>query len=312
MTAERAKEDEPGTAPNKAQEMFAAPIPINSWFGSIFWPLLAARRLGDRGRLQHTENRDGYGSARQFREQMQFARSEVKSGEGGDHGGQGPLVLDQAKGRGRDGKGEEFRGDPEHGQADEGLGPPGPQPAHRGEDPESESADPDRPKFDPAGGELRNGLADIDEKVLTGLGSVSQDIMYLTCNQQDADSRAVADHDRSRDELGDFAKIEEAGKQLDDPDEKGEIDRQLQRLESGGVGMGGNREATIRLIELVGPKTWWWEEKNKAPTNPPMMTAAMTGCGGKLRMRANPIAWGMETRVSVAPAVRSARNSAHV
>ena len=45
LTAERAKEEEPGTAPKKAQAMLAAPIPISSWLGSIFWPLFAARPL---------------------------------------------------------------------------------------------------------------------------------------------------------------------------------------------------------------------------------------------------------------------------
>src|ERR1700690_2037599 len=43
LTAERAKEDEPGTAPKNEQAMLAAPMPISSWFGSIFWPLFAAR-----------------------------------------------------------------------------------------------------------------------------------------------------------------------------------------------------------------------------------------------------------------------------
>jgi hypothetical protein len=45
LTAERANDDEPGTAPKNAQAMLAAPIPISSWFGSIFWPLLAASPL---------------------------------------------------------------------------------------------------------------------------------------------------------------------------------------------------------------------------------------------------------------------------
>ena len=43
LTDERAKDEEPGTAPKKAHAMLAAPMPISSWLGSIFWPLLAAR-----------------------------------------------------------------------------------------------------------------------------------------------------------------------------------------------------------------------------------------------------------------------------
>ena len=68
--------------------------------------------------------------------------------------------------------------------------------------------------------------------------------------------------------------------------------------------------ATIRLMELVGPKTWWREEKKSEPTKPPMITAAMTGAGGRLRMREKPIACGIETRVKVAPAIASARSFA--
>ena len=70
--------------------------------------------------------------------------------------------------------------------------------------------------------------------------------------------------------------------------------------------------ATIRLIELVGPKTWWRDEKKSAPTNPPMITETMTGVGGRPRMSENPIAWGMDTRVTVAAAIRSALNLSQV
>ena len=70
--------------------------------------------------------------------------------------------------------------------------------------------------------------------------------------------------------------------------------------------------ATIRLIELVGPNTWWRDEKKRAPTNPPTMTDTMTGVGGRFMISEKPIAWGIETRVTVAPAIRSALNFAHV
>src|ERR1017187_8218583 len=56
--------------------------------------------------------------------------------------------------------------------------------------------------------------------------------------------------------------------------------------------------ATIRLIELVGPNTWWCDEKKSEPTNPPMTTEAITGPGGRLRIKEKPIAWGIETRVT--------------
>ena len=62
----------------------------------------------------------------------------------------------------------------------------------------------------------------------------------------------------------------------------------------------------MRLIELVGPKTWWCEEKKREPTNPPMTTEAITGPGGRFRISENPIACGIETRVTVAAATRSA------
>jgi hypothetical protein len=70
--------------------------------------------------------------------------------------------------------------------------------------------------------------------------------------------------------------------------------------------------ATIRLIELVGPKTWCRDEKKREPTNPPITTEAMTGVGGRFRMSEKPMAWGMDTSVTVAPAIKSARNFSHV
>jgi len=38
------------------------------------------------------------------------------------------------------------------------------------------------------------------------------------------------------------------------------------------------------------------------------MTAAITGAGGRLSINENPIAWGIDTRVSVAAAIRSDLN----
>ena len=46
--------------------------------------------------------------------------------------------------------------------------------------------------------------------------------------------------------------------------------------------------ATIRLIELVGPKTWWWDEKKREPTKPPMITEAMTGVGREVQDQREP------------------------
>src|SRR6185312_403969 len=66
--------------------------------------------------------------------------------------------------------------------------------------------------------------------------------------------------------------------------------------------------ATMMLMEFVGPKTWWWEEKNRAPIAPPTTTEVTTGMGGRPRMRAKPIACGIETRERVAPETRSARH----
>jgi len=42
-----------------------------------------------------------------------------------------------------------------------------------------------------------------------------------------------------------------------------------------------------------------------------MITETMTGVGGRFMISENPIACGMETSVTVAPATRSARNLAH-
>ena len=63
--------------------------------------------------------------------------------------------------------------------------------------------------------------------------------------------------------------------------------------------------ARMMLIELVGPKTRWCEEVNSAPTKPPTITHMITMSGGRPAIRAKPIACGMETSETVAPAIRS-------
>ena len=138
------------------------------------------------------------------------------------------------------------------------------------------------------------------EKFWPELDAVAQEVVQLACYQEDANAGAVADDHGPGDEFRDLAEIEQAREELDDADQEGEVDGQLERARVPMARLAAIVAATIRLIELVGPKTWWREEKKSAPTNPPMITEAMTGVGGRPRISEKPIAWGIETRVTVA------------
>jgi len=54
-------------------------------------------------------------------------------------------------------------------------------------------------------------------KLCAALTIVAQEIVQLATNEQNADRGAVADDDGARNELGDFAKIEQSGEELTTP-----------------------------------------------------------------------------------------------
>ncbi len=168
-------------------------------------------------------------------------RADVESGKGGDDGREGSLVLHHPERGVRNEQREHPGGDREGGEADQGLGPSRLPAPDEVENRKRERADGHRPQLHVNGGDARNGLPDACDEALAGVGREPQDIVQLACDQKNADSRAVADHNRAGNELGNLPEVQKPRQQLDQPDQKGEVDGQLQRRQARRVCVGRDR-----------------------------------------------------------------------
>src|ERR1700761_5681751 len=88
---------------------------------------------------------------------------------------------------------------------------------------------------------MNGGLPDIGDEVLASLGGKADPVMELTGYEQDANAGAVSHDHGPRNELGDLPEIQQPGQELQDSDEEGEVDGELERLQSGGMGVAGDR-----------------------------------------------------------------------